>query len=276
MDSPHAPIRSFVAIGDSFTEGLSDTYPDGSPRGWADLVAERLAAAEPQFRYANLAVRGKLMWQITADQVPAARAMRADLATLAGGLNDLGRPGCDMEAVCAELERAAGEIAEACEVLVIFQPIDVTVRMPSMARFSDRVRRLMQSVELIRERYGALVVDLSVHRVFDDPRMFAPDRLHLSAEGHRRIAEAVLESLGREPSFDWRAPIVPALRPNGFARQLSDLLWLVRFLAPWVKRRLTGRSSGDGRPPKRPQLSPLAPAPALLQIEMGEAAANAS
>lgn len=259
LDSPRTPIRSFVAIGDSFTEGLADTHPDGSPRGWADLVAERLAAEDPDFRYANLAVRGKLMRQITADQVPTARAMRADLVTLAGGLNDVGRPGCDIEAVCAELERAAAEVAEACDVLVVFQPVDVTVRMPSMARFADRVRRLMQSVELIRERHGALVVDLSVQRVFDDPRMFAPDRLHLSAEGHRRIAEAVLECLGYEPSFDWRAPIVPARRRGWFARKLSDLVWLVVFLAPWVKRRLTGRSSGDGRPPKRPELSPLGP-----------------
>lgn len=259
LDSPLTPIRTFVAVGDSFTEGLADTYPDGSPRGWADLVAQRLAAAEPGFRYANLAVRGKLMRQIAADQVPLARAMRADLVTLAGGLNDVARPGCDIEAVCAELERAAAEIAAACGRLVIFQPIDVTVRMPSLARFADRVRRLMQSVDLIRERYNATVVDLSVQRVFDDPRMFAPDRLHLSAEGHRRIAEAVLESLGLEPSFDWRAPITPAHRPGWFARKLSDVMWLVVFLAPWMKRRLTGRSRGDGQPPKRPELSPLEP-----------------
>ena len=37
--------RSFVAVGDSFTEGLDDPHEDGSgPRGWADLVAVRLAA----------------------------------------------------------------------------------------------------------------------------------------------------------------------------------------------------------------------------------------
>ena len=30
----------FVAIGDSFTEGVGDELPDGRVRGWADLVAE--------------------------------------------------------------------------------------------------------------------------------------------------------------------------------------------------------------------------------------------
>ena len=56
----NAPYTSFVALGDSFTEGMSDELPDGSYRGWADLLAARLAAREPGFRYANLAVRGKL------------------------------------------------------------------------------------------------------------------------------------------------------------------------------------------------------------------------
>jgi len=61
------PVRSFVAVGDSFTEGLADDRGDGVFRGWADLVAQRLAQREPGLRYANLAVRGKLIGQIRAD-----------------------------------------------------------------------------------------------------------------------------------------------------------------------------------------------------------------
>ena len=36
-------ISSFLALGDSFTEGLDDWRADGTPRGWADRVAEQLA-----------------------------------------------------------------------------------------------------------------------------------------------------------------------------------------------------------------------------------------
>ncbi len=43
----NAPYTSFVAVGDSFTEGMSDLLPDGSYRGWADLLAARLAARGP-------------------------------------------------------------------------------------------------------------------------------------------------------------------------------------------------------------------------------------
>jgi lysophospholipase L1-like esterase len=73
---PRSPGEaSFVAIGDSFTEGLNDAAPGGGFRGWADRLAGLLAAEYPGLRYANLAVRGKLLRQIVAEQVPAAAAM---------------------------------------------------------------------------------------------------------------------------------------------------------------------------------------------------------
>jgi lysophospholipase L1-like esterase len=261
-DTTHPRIRTYVALGDSFTEGLADAKPDGTFRGWADLVARRLAAADPDdFRYANLAVRGKLMGQILADQLPAAVAMGADLASIAGGLNDAMRPGCDIDAVCADFERAVTQLADCGARVVMFRSIDFTRRMPSSRRIASKVQRLVDTVDLMAEKHGAVVVDLTSARVFDDPRLWAVDRIHLTDEGHRRVAEAVLEALGHPATFDWRAPL-PAERPRGAAaRAWADLHWFATFLAPWIKRRLTGRSSGDGRTAKRPDLAPLAPLP---------------
>jgi lysophospholipase L1-like esterase len=266
-DTTHLRARTYVAIGDSFTEGLADARSDGTFRGWADLVAHRLAAAEPEsgpgpehrpdFRYANLAVRGKLMGQILADQLPAAVAMGADLASIAGGLNDVMRPGCDIDAVCADLESAATQLARAGGRVVMFRSMDFTRRMSSSRRIAPKVRRLIDVVDLMAEKYGIVAVDLTSARVFDDPRLWAADRIHLTAEGHRRVAEAVLEALGHPAAFDWRAPL-PAARPRGaVARRWADLVWFATFLAPWIKRRLTGRSSGDGVTAKRPELAPL-------------------
>ena len=86
---------SFVAIGDSFTEGLNDAAPGGGYRGWADRLAGLIAVEHPGLRYANLAVRGKLIRQIVAEQVPAAIAMSPGLVSLAAGGNDIIRPGGD-------------------------------------------------------------------------------------------------------------------------------------------------------------------------------------
>lgn len=253
-------FTSFVALGDSFTEGMVDRRPDGTMRGWADLVAERLSMFDPAFRYANLAVRGRLVRQIGEDQVPAALHMGADLVSLATGLNDVARPGCDLEAICDELERCAATLVGAGATVVMFQSVDFTYRMPSLKRFVPRVRRLIDKVEGLREQYGVVVVDLSVERIFDDPRLWAPDRVHLATEGHRRIAEAVMEALGYEPTFDWRAPLPARRKPFVLARMCANVIWTVRFLAPWIRRRMTGRSSGDGREAKRPELTAVAEA----------------
>ena len=46
-------VRSFVALGDSFTEGLGDRYEDGSLRGWADRFARELAATSADLEWAE-------------------------------------------------------------------------------------------------------------------------------------------------------------------------------------------------------------------------------
>ncbi|MGW4808169.1 SGNH/GDSL hydrolase family protein [Kitasatospora sp. NPDC004272] len=268
--------RTMVAVGDSFTEGMcDDVLPDGHFRGWADRVAAALAAeaagaAEDGqsgqsgaaggsgFRYANLAVRGKLIGQIRAEQVDLAAATDADLVTLAGGLNDVLRPGCDV----ALVERLLGEcvrglLAEG-RTVVLFTSTDPTRRMAGSGRLLPAILRMKAYVEgVVRENPGRVVlVDLFSAPAFDDRRLWAEDRLHLSPEGHRRVALAVLEALGRPSAEDWRAPLSePDPRTRG-QKARADVRWLGTHVGPWIGRRLRGRSSGDGRPAKRPDLLP--------------------
>lgn len=149
---------SLVAVGDSFTEGMSDLLPDGSYRGWADLLADRMAARTPGFRYANLAVRGKLIGQIVAEQVDVAAAMEADVITLVGGLNDALRPTCDMGRVRGLLEEAVERLAPACKQLVLMR--SPGRQGPVLERFRPRMEELFTCVDELAARHGALVVDL--------------------------------------------------------------------------------------------------------------------
>ncbi|GAA2995557.1 SGNH/GDSL hydrolase family protein [Actinokineospora diospyrosa] len=247
---------SMVAVGDSFTEGMSDFRPDGTCRGWADLVAERLAADTPGFAYANLAIRGKLIRQIVDEQVDTAAAMRPDLVTFAGGMNDVMRPACDMDALTARVRYAIRTLAGTARTVVLFRVIDPTRRMRGATRLLPRITRLLALVDELAVEHDAVVVDLFSSRVFDSPGLWAPDRIHLNTEGHRRVAEATLRALGVPPAFDWDTPL-PADTIRRRDRAAADLRWARAHAGPWIARRLTGQSSGDGRVPKRPELDPF-------------------
>ncbi|MDH6116131.1 lysophospholipase L1-like esterase [Kitasatospora sp. GAS204A] len=255
-----APFSSYLALGDSFTEGMCDDLgPDGHYRGWADRLAAALASEVDgaDFRYANLAVRGKLIGQIVDEQLAQAVASGAQLVTLAGGLNDVLRPGCDIAVVQARLGEAVERLLATGATVVLFTSTDPTRRMAGGARLLPAIRQLKAFVEELGAHPRVAVVDLFSAACFDDRRLWAEDRLHLSPEGHRRVAEAVCQALGRPAAFDWRAPLPPAAPPGGWAKLRGDLRWLRIHVLPWLGRRLTGRSSGDGRPPKRPELLPF-------------------
>jgi lysophospholipase L1-like esterase len=251
----HPAHTSLVAVGDSFTEGMSDRLPDGTYRGWADLLAARMAARTPGFRYANLAVRGKLIGQIVEEQVPLAATMNADVITLVGGLNDTLRPKCDMGRVRGLLEEAVERLAPSCKQLVLMR--SPGRQGPVLEKFRPRMEELFTCIDELAARHGALVVDLYGAPSLSDPRMWDVDRLHLTAEGHRRVAEAVWQSLGHEAEdVEWRTPIPVTAPPSWVARRVADARFTRQYLLPWIGRRLTGRSSGDGLPAKRPDLLP--------------------
>lgn len=244
-----------VCVGDSFTEGVADDVrPDGQYRGWADRVAATLARNEP-VEYANLAVRGKLLDQVVEDQVPAAEALQPDILTFHAGGNDVLRRGTDLPDLFRRYDEAVGRICSGDPQVVLFTCL---TRAGGTGRLADAIAERLETfndnVRDVATRHGALVVDIASADAFDDRRLWNADRLHLNAEGHKRVAAAVLETLGRPAQVDWREPL-PAVKARGKAQDLvADAQWAASHLAPWVLRRLRGVSSGDGRSAKQPEL----------------------
>ncbi|MFC9973361.1 SGNH/GDSL hydrolase family protein [Spirillospora sp. NPDC127200] len=251
-------IGTYVALGDSFTEGMNDPYPgqDDVFRGWADRLAEHLAAAHPGLRYANLAVRGKLLHQIAADQVPLAVELRPDLVTLCAGGNDIIRPGSDPDALAVEFDGAVRRLRATGARVVLFTGFD-TRGLRSGHRIRGKAATYNMHLRAIADRRGCTVVDLWSMPIFNDPRAWYEDRLHLSSEGHRRLALRVAEVLGVPAEGDWREPWPPVDPVPWLEMRREDARWARTYLLPWVARRARGRSSGDGREPKRPTPLPL-------------------
>ena len=279
-----AEFRSFAALGDSFTEGVGDLAADGiGCRGWADRFADELAKHNPEFRYANLAVRGKLVSEVLAEQVPAAIALRPDLVTLAAGGNDMLRPRTDPDTLAATFETAVATLTAAGSTVMVFTGFD-PVAFPILRLVRGKAAVFSMHLRGIAAKYDCLLADLWPMRMLTDRRMWSADRLHLGPDGHRRVALLACEVAEVPVAQDWRAPLVERpLRPglSGVARtwftaRWSDVEWVSEHAAPYLSRRLHGISSGDGRSPKRPRLAAVRAAGGQLAAAGGQLAAAAT
>ena len=269
---PQSPGEaSFVAIGDSFTEGLDDVAPGGSYRGWSDRLAGLLAAEYPGLRYANLAVRGRVLREIVAEQVPVAAAMAPGLVSLGGGGNDVLHLGADPDTLAELFDAAVARLQGAGSRVLIFSICDPDT-FPLIRLLRGRIAAYNRHGRAIADARDCYLVDLWSMHFLRSPSAWAPDRLHLNAQSHQRVALRCCEVLGVPVSDDWRAPLAadpdpglaPALadplsRAVWLAARRGDARWAREYLAPWVHRRLRGRSLGDGLSGKRPQLEPVSP-----------------
>ncbi|MCA0144071.1 SGNH/GDSL hydrolase family protein [Blastococcus sp. LR1] len=254
--SAPSPWRRYIALGDSFTEGLSDPDParPGEYRGWADRLAEHLAAAtDDDVEYANLAIRGRLLKQVVEEQVDVALEAKPDLVSLVAGGNDLMRPGSDPDVLAAGLEAAVVRLRSAGADVLLATSVD-TRNTPILRRVRGKIAVFNTNIWSVANRTGALVLDQWGAQWVQDFRLWDTDRIHMTDEGHRRMALAAAAALGLPGANgeDWRTPLPPQ-GPRAFrAAVAEEAAWVRGFVAPWIGRRLRGRSSGDGRQPKRP------------------------
>jgi lysophospholipase L1-like esterase len=249
-------FHRYVALGDSFTEGVGDSddsRPNGV-RGWADRVAEVLAGDE--FAYANLAIRGRKLLQILDTQIDPAIAMRPDLVSIYAGANDVLRPRVDIDRLVEAYDVAIGRLTGTGAQVVMFTAYDPG-GAPVFGALRGRFAVYNELVRQVAERHGATLVDFWSLRDYRDDRLWDVDRMHMSSAGHQRMAIAVLDVLG--VAHDLR-PLELAERPLLTAKQrrAANLQWATAHVAPWVKRRLTGTSSGDNLDPRWPTLAPVA------------------
>jgi lysophospholipase L1-like esterase len=261
-----AAFTRYVAIGDSFTEGMADPDPGRSNAyvGWADRLAAHLGNLSrpagddgPAFGYANLAVRGRLLADIAGRQVDQALGLTPDLVSIVGGGNDILRPRADVDALAARLEDSVAKLRAAGADVLLATPTDPR-DAPLIRASRGRAATYTAHIWSIARRHDARVVDLWGMAALRDWRMWAPDRIHLTSEGHRRVALNAYTALGfTTPDAGWADPL-PAAEPisrTDAAR--ANARWAREYVVPWVQRRLRGQSSGDHLSAKRPTVTPF-------------------
>lgn len=247
----------YVALGDSFSEGVGDPDPSrpNGLRGWADRVAEQLAGHDPEFTYANLAIRGRKLSGVLDEQIDPAIAMSPDLVTIYAGGNDILRPKVNIDALVAAYDAGLSRLAATGAHLVVW-----TAHDPSASKLFAALRgRFAIYNELVREMaasHDATLVDFWRLHDYRDWRYWGEDRLHMNSAGHQRMAIAVLDELGVQHSIAMPELVeTPRLSRSQEARKQWQ--WARHEAGPWVHRRITGRSSGDTVSPRRPNPAPV-------------------
>jgi lysophospholipase L1-like esterase len=247
-----AAISRYVALGDSFTEGIGDPHPGSANglRGWADLVAAQLANHRADFRYANLAVRGRTMDDVLEEQVAAAMALEPDFVTIYAGLNDLLKIRTDIDGMMARYAAAMACLQRAGARVLTFTAADIGA-IPVFRRLRGRAAIYNELLRAIVDELGVDLVDFWRLTEFRDPRSWDGDRIHLSPRGHTQIAARVLDKLAVPYALTCPAD-AEVLAPRSLR---ADLYWAATFAAPWAFRRLRRLTPGAGVEPKLASLT---------------------
>jgi lysophospholipase L1-like esterase len=248
--------QRFIALGDSFTEGMTDEIIAGNFRGWADRVSDVLSKESSEFTYVNLAIRGKLVKQVAEDQVPQALPFingKETLVSFHAGANDVLRPNYKPENVFPIYNEAVRKLAATGATLMLFTVLERTGNTGKTAdMWAERFGTFNKNVRAMAAEVGAIIVDANEEKFLSDRRLLAFDRLHLNDLGHDRVAQGVLEVLGMPFNPSWRTPLPPAKPTPWLVKKALSIAWFFSFALPWIWRRIRGKSSGDGRSAKYP------------------------
>ena len=247
----------YVALGDSQSEGLNDFGHSGTLLGWADRFAETLAhTISPGLSYANLAVRGARARHVVEEQLPTALDLRADLATVVIGMNDVLRPDFDLEATVADVALTFEALrATGCHVATMSFP-DIAHVLPVLGWLRPRQVELNQRIVEAARDHRVAVLDLFPLVLSADPSMWSFDRIHPSTLGHTRIA-AGMAHLFDVPGSDqsWAVPVSdPVSSRLRVVRR--DAHWVATFAMPYLVKRAVHRPTMGA---KRPRLLPVLP-----------------
>jgi lysophospholipase L1-like esterase len=207
----HARWQRYIALGDPLTGGPRERAPDGvrsdrpgpSERpGWADRLAAILDrdarlgdAGRGGVEFADLAERGRCVRDVVEQQVPRAVQLRADLVSLMVGGDDLTGPRGDPDALAARLDDGVAALrASGADVLLATSPDPRTA--PALRPLMGRAAAFNAHLWSIARGHGTFVLDVWGMRELRHPGLWAEDRAHLGALGHRLLASRAAHSLG--------------------------------------------------------------------------------
>lgn len=193
------PWRHYVALGDSFTEGVGDPVAGFAMLGVADRLAVVLRQSNPDLYYANLAQRGLLMSEIREQQLEAALTLKPDLVSVVAGANDILTGRCSAARWEEELRTLYQGFADAGATVIAATlpefPILRTLPGPLQARVKGNLVRGNALIERLAVQCRIVLVDTWAISQRSEPGDWSEDGVHLNARGYFKLAREVVALL---------------------------------------------------------------------------------
>ena len=195
------PEVRYLALGDSYSIGTGV----GAERSFPARLSERWRARGLRIELLNLAVNGYTTDDLIRDELPRVAPFRPNFVSLLIGANDI-VVGRDADTYRSRLRAILASLRtdglDTRDILVASSP-DWS-GAPEATRYGDpfRVARLVDAYGVVAreeaERCGASFFDvIPLSRSETERGMFAPDRLHFSAECYAEWAAAIDVALSR-------------------------------------------------------------------------------
>ena len=193
------PWHHYVALGDSFTEGVGDPVDGFAMLGAVDLLAAALRRTSPDLRFTNLAQRGLVVAEIRQQQLEPALRLRPDLASVVAGANDI-MTGRFNVTLWEDEFRTLFEALTQAGATVISANIPEfailrTLKEPLQRRLKANIARGNAVIERLAAQYGVILVDAWAISTRSDREDWSADGVHLNARGYFKFAQETLTTV---------------------------------------------------------------------------------
>ncbi|KMQ00268.1 lipase [Bacillus cereus] len=188
--------QRFVAIGDSFTEGIGDEVEGIALKSWVDYFVQLCVN---DIEYANFAKRGLVTKEIRSQQLEKALAFKPDLVSLIAGANDVLKGRWNLQTYRNDMEFMIDKLSQTGADIMIANLPDFTVRLPFSSEKKQILKeQLLEANDVIRSlsrEYKLHLVDFWSHPLVNDNTLWSTDLIHPNSKGYVKVAELIFNSL---------------------------------------------------------------------------------
>ncbi|PGK36814.1 lipase [Bacillus anthracis] len=188
--------KRFVAIGDSFTEGIGDEVEGITLKSWVDHFVQLCVS---DIEYTNFAKRGLVTKEIRSQQLEKVLTFKPDLVSLIAGANDVLKGRWNHQAYKNDMEFMIDKLSKTDADIIIANLPDFTVRLPFASEKKQVIKeQLLEANDVIRSlsrEYKVHHVDFWNHQLVNDNTLWSTDLIHPNSKGYVKVAELIFSSL---------------------------------------------------------------------------------